>query len=90
MVFISLLVFHFCTISGVSLISGKYGDIGISNKDFFMGKAHAAGVLCLFLAGSSITIGECINQFDFRLVVGGAFMALDLLLIGRYFIYGKS
>jgi hypothetical protein len=86
-----LLIFHIGVINGMSLITGRFKTNGLLlDNSFFWSAGHILGVLFLLLAGVAIYIGDRSDYFELSLVIGGFLMLLDLLIIGRFFVYGKK
>lgn len=88
---VGLLIFHICAISGMSLITAKANTCGfLEDNSFLWSCPHIIGILCIFFAAVSIHVSAKFNFLELGLFIAGIFYFFDLLIIGRFFIYGKK
>lgn len=88
---IGLLIFHFCAISGLSLILGKYKNTGfLEDSTFLLSKEHLMCIFIVALSALIIEVGDHFNEFDLGLIVAGILMSIDLFLLGKYFVFRNS
>ena len=90
-VIVLLFILHFSAINGMSLISGKAKITGfLEDNSFFWSRAHVIGMACLALAALTIFVSEKNGFLEIGLIIAVALYFVDLIFIGRFFLYGRK
>lgn len=77
-------IYHFAAINGLSLISGRYSNIGLlDDNSLLLGRAHVIGVSLAILAIGAFYWSLRTEYLALAITLGTGLMIADLLCIFR-------